>query len=262
MLFARHVSDLIPSRVNNHVKNGISKMFSRRPYLWNADRAYISFTFDDFPRSALITGGHILQRYSIRGSYYVSLGRIDCESPVGSLFGIEHLMTLLEEGHELGCHTYDHIDAWNGEAELFEQSIVNNRNALRRLLGAANFATMSYPKAQPHPRNKLIAEKHFTCCRGGGQTFNHGTIDLNLLSSCFIDNINMESEHSLKQMIDQNVACKGWLIFSTHDISENPSRFGCTPEFFDNIARHAVISGSSILPVCEVYKASINFPHS
>ncbi len=262
MPFPQHDYSLIRSRISNHFRNSISRIFSQRPYMWNADHAYISFTFDDFPCSAYDNGGHILQKYSLRGSYYVSLGLMNKRSPVGSLFRMEHLIMLLKEGHELGCHTYDHIDAWKGNSEAFEQSLINNRKALRTIVGGDNFASMSYPKAQPHPRNKFVAGKHFNCCRGGGQTFNYGMIDLNLLYSCFIDTINRETEHSLKRMIEQNAIRKGWLIFSTHDISENPSRFGCTPQLFENIVRHAVFSGSIILPVCEVYKRLPKHAHS
>ena len=185
------------------------------------------------------------------------MGLMGRESPVGMIFGPEHLEAILDEGNELGCHTYDHIDAWDGKPAAFEHSIMLNREAASKAIEHVNFKTMSYPKSQPHPRNKRVAGRHFGCCRGGGQTFNSDVIDLNLLKSCFIDKINNETIETLKLKIDQNREKRGWLIFSTHDVRDNPSRFGCTSEFFEGVVRYAVDSGAVILPVCEVYSSCL-----
>ena len=64
---------------------------------------------------------------------------------------------------------------------------------------------------------------------------------------------------TLKGLIDQNRAARGWLIFATHDVSEAHTPFGVTPAFFEDVVRYAVQSGAQILPVaeaCEVLQAS------
>jgi hypothetical protein len=43
-------------------------------------------------------------------------------------------------------------------------------------------------------------------------------------------------------------------VFATHDISEKPSRFGCTPSLFESVVGWAADSGSKILPVVEALK--------
>jgi hypothetical protein len=53
----------------------------------------------------------------------------------------------------------------------------------------------------------------------------------------------------IESVIARNCANNGWLIFATHDISETPTRFGCTPAFFERVVRLAVQSGAVILPV-------------
>ena len=50
----------------------------------------------------------------------------------------------------------------------------------------------------------------------------------------------------------ENKFKKGWLIFVTHSIEENPSAFGCTPEYFGEIIKYSIESGASVLPVNEV----------
>ena len=42
---------------------------------------------------------------------------------------------------------------------------------------------------------------------------------------------------------------RGWLIFYTHDVSERPSPYGCTPEKLRFVVRRAKEIGASILPV-------------
>lgn len=216
----------------------------------NPQKPLISFTFDDFPRSALLEGGAILKRYGLTGTYYVSLGLAGQDSPSGPLFLIEDLKTLFEQKHELGCHTFSHCESWQTEASVFEDSVIENREALRNLFPDAKFESFSYPISMPRPGSKARIAPYFRSCRGAGQTFNRGTTDLNQLSAFFLE----KSRHNIeviKNLIYQNHLARGWLILATHDISENPSPFGCTPEFFDEIVRYAVRTGVEIKPVTE-----------
>src|SRR5258705_430898 len=147
----------------------------------------ISFTFDDFPRSALHSGGGILQEYGVAGTYYTALGLMNAEAPVGRIFSEQDLHDVLGRGHELGCHTFDHCDAWNTDPITFENSILRNRQALNGLLPGAFFSTLSYPLSNPRPRTKQKMEKYFLGCRGCSQQFNSGTIDLNYLRAFFLE---------------------------------------------------------------------------
>jgi hypothetical protein len=38
------------------------------------------------------------------------------------------------------------------------------------------------------------------------------------------------------QTIDANARAKGWLIFATHDVCDQPTRFGCTPAFLNGLS--------------------------
>ncbi len=48
----------------------------------------------------------------------------------------------------------------------------------------------------------------------------------------------------------------GWLVFATHDVSESPTRFGCTPALFERIVDYAEKSGAHVLPVRDVAERS------
>src|SRR5580704_2887175 len=230
----------------------------------------ISFTFDDFPRSAFLEAGSILTRYGVRGTYYASLGLMGKQSAMGPTFQAGDLKELLHLGHELGCHTFGHCHSWNTPADIYERAIVENQRALTQVLPGITFETFAYPFSAPHLGVKRVAGRHFACCRGGGlrarryfphaggQTFNSGMTDLNLLCAVFLEK-SRDNPEALKSLIDQNARARGWLIFATHDVCADPSPFGCTPDFFEQVAQWSLESGARLLPVVEaleVLKAS------
>jgi len=222
--------------------------------LISLQKPLISFTFDDFPHSALMAGGAILNRFGLAGTFYASFSLVDKETPSGQIFCLDDLTTLFEQGHELGCHTFSHCDSWNTDPRTFEDSVVENRAALKEILPDAEFMSFSYPIEMPRPRTKGRIAPYFLSCRGGGQIINTGRTDLNQLSAFFLEK-SRDNPQAVRDLIDLNQKERGWLIFATHDISDNPTQFGCTPEFFEHIVRYAVSSGAHILPVAKAIEA-------
>ena len=214
----------------------------------------ISFTFDDFPASALTAGGTILQRFGARGTYYAALGLMgQRDTPTGTIFLPEAIPQLLADGHELGCHTFAHCDSWETAPATFHDSVVRNAETLDRLVPGARFSTLSYPISPPRPWTKRRIAARFAGCRGGGQRFNTGTIDLNYLSAFFLEQARDRPE-AIDQVLRENVEAGGWLIFATHDVAETPTPYGCTPREFERVVAGAVASGAKILPVGEVLR--------
>jgi peptidoglycan/xylan/chitin deacetylase (PgdA/CDA1 family) len=234
--------------IRRYVARNSAGVLFRRPIAIRAELPLISFTFDDFPRSALLTGGSILKRYCLSGTYYTAFGLIGKPSPSGQICLLDDVRKALDDGHELGCHTYSHCDSWQTEPGVFEGSIIQNRIALNDLIPGAQFKSFSFPLSSPRPMTKRTVARYFLCSRAGGQTINVGRADLNQLSAYFLEKAEGNIQE-VKDLIDQNQRGRGWTIFATHDISPHPSPFGCTPEFFGEVVRYAVESGARILPV-------------
>jgi len=232
----------------------VVKLFARRNLRMKNSAPIVSFTFDDFPRSALHVGGSILNAHGCVGTYYASLGLLDQDSPVGRIASAADVVELVARGHELGCHTFGHCNAWSTEPAKFEESILENRRALAQLLPGAAFKTFSYPINFPRLRTKSCAGRYFACCRGGSQNFNRGTVDLNNALAFFLE-LSLKRPEAIRRMLELNNAANGWLIFATHDIAEQPTRFGCSPSFFDKVVRWAKESGARILPVAQALDA-------
>jgi peptidoglycan/xylan/chitin deacetylase (PgdA/CDA1 family) len=220
----------------------------------NLEVPIVSFTFDDFPRSSLLTGGAILRHFGAAGSYYAAFGLMGTRGASGDIFVPKDLDTLLEQGHELGCHTFAHCNSAQTRSALFEESIIQNRRALNAILPGTSFKTFSYPFSEPRLRTKQKTGRHFICCRGGNQIFNQGSVDLNDASGYFLEK-SRNRPQAVKDMIDRNREARGWLIFATHDICPEPSAFGCSTEFFEEIVGYAANSGARILTVLQACEA-------
>jgi peptidoglycan/xylan/chitin deacetylase (PgdA/CDA1 family) len=236
------------TRVRNKLLRTTGYMVYKRPLEFEIAEPVVSFTFDDFPRSALHVGGAILKRHGAAATYFACAGLMGRTDATGEMFVEGDVRALVAEGHELGCHTWGHHDAMLTLPTAFERSIVANRAELGRLCPEMTIRSFSYPKAEPNVGTKRVAAHHALCCRGGGQTFNRNRADLNCLKSFFIEQSRNDPQR-IMQLIDENAAAPGWLIFSTHDVAETPSPYGCTAELFEEIVGHAVESGARLLTI-------------
>ena len=240
-------------RAHGYYQRKAAAWLSRRPMALKSEKALISFSFDDFPRSALYTGGEILNRFGAAGTYYACLGMMGTTTATGKQFVPEDVDVLLSHGHELGCHTYSHCHSWDTDPQTFEEAVMENQQMLHRLVPDSAFKTFSYPISPPRPQTKVRMAKHFAGCRGGGQTLNQHIIDLNHLRAFFLEKSSTNLQ-AVKDLIDYNRQERGWLIFATHDVDEKPTPYGVIPEFFETVVRYAVDSGTCILTVADALK--------
>src|SRR5687768_14484034 len=242
------------SRLPGAYARRVARWFGRRPYTLRNTNAIITFTFDDFPRSALLNAGKPLEDLGSGGTYFASHGLVGHTTATGEIFCADDLPYLLTHGHELGCHTFHHCPAWETMPPQYELSVDENASALSAAALSTTFQTHSYPISYPRPATKRRLGRRFRACRGGGQTFNLGTVDLNYLKSFFLE----QSCHdftAIEQIIGSNAEAGGWLIFSTHDVCDNPTRFGCTPSFFEQVVKSAFRSGARIVTMSDALDA-------
>ncbi len=218
-----------------------------RPVTWPG--GVVSFTFDDFPKSALAAGGAILERHGARGTYYVSFGLAGSENHLGRLCDGEDVAAAHRAGHEIACHTFRHLDCSRVAADRLLADIARNAVALGALTGveAENFA---YPYGGLSLSAKRVLSRRFLSCRGIAAGINAGTADFADLKANRI-RAAAGPEGGFRRLIDAARAAAGWLIFYTHDVAERPSDFGCTPAQLDAVVAYAAATGA-VLPVRDV----------
>lgn len=198
----------------------------------------ISFTFDDFPKSALTAGGSILERHGARGTYYVASKLAKTEGAVGRSFDVEDIVIAHGNGHEIGCHTYTHLNCAEAKEASLQEEVRANAAALAATIKEFSPRNFAYPFGAVSPLAAQVLNPHFSSCRGIRPGINEGRLNLSelLANSLYATTFD---EARLCSLIDRNVSAGGWLIFYTHDVCETPSPYGCKPGQFEAIVAYA-----------------------
>jgi peptidoglycan/xylan/chitin deacetylase (PgdA/CDA1 family) len=209
----------------------------------------ISFTFDDFPRSALTVGGRMLADHGWRGTYYGAMGLMGRTTSAGPMFTRVDLNDLLTAGHELACHTFDHTSCLSVSTGKFIDGCADNRRKAATMLSGYHLRNLSFPHGHVTLAAKLSLRSVYDTCRSVEWGGNSDPVDLGFLRANPI--YSRLAIGTLKQLIHANSRAKGWLILYTHDVAINPSPYGCTPEYFEEVLRCAFESGANVLTIRE-----------
>jgi peptidoglycan/xylan/chitin deacetylase (PgdA/CDA1 family) len=227
----------------------IAGRFHRKPVFRPQGNAMISITFDDFPRSAWTAGGKILDEYGVRGTYYAALGLMGRSTPVGEMFERGDLEAVAAAGHELACHTYDHALCSDLNGRDLLANCEENQKRMADLFGGYRPRSFSFPEGVVTLSAKTLLTTVYDSCRTIEPGINSNAVDLGFLRANCV--YSTSPFHKLREIIGRNHEQKGWLILYTHDISAQPSPWGCTPEQFRVVVASVVESGAEILPITE-----------
>jgi len=224
----------------------------------NLDKAIISFSFDDVPRSALINGVPLLDKYEIKSSFYVSAGLSEeqANNKETAYLNSDDIISLHNAGHHIACHTYSHYMLKNGNANELAADAKKNVDRLQSMLGSTPIEHFSYPFGQVNLKEKKLLAKSYNTMRSSRPGINKSLADMFLLRAISIYNPHFDTQ-VLTNVIQKTEQAGGWLVFYTHGVEENPDDFSCTPEQFKWILQACVKSSAEILPVDLAYKKII-----
>lgn len=225
-----------------------AKYAKKHKHRFKLKRSIVTFTFDDYPRSALENGGAVLEGEGVRGTFYGSLGLASTEAPTGPIGSVEELVSCTQHGHELGCHTFAHLRCSTTPTELFMADI--KRNATTCAAAASvmmrNFA---YPFGSMKLSSKSAIMTIYDSARANVWGVNRHTIDLGFLLAVPI--YSFLGKRVWQRFLDDIQRTPGWLIFYTHDVAMGPTRFGCTPADLLQVVKAAKSAGADILTINE-----------
>lgn len=195
----------------------------------------VSFTFDDVPSSSL-NGAKILFDEGISATFYICFDKL--ESPLWdeTFVNLKEVQTLIDLGHEIACHTSNHIDLFDYKRNDFINSI--NRNKLLAKKIGLSLNNFSYPKGRIKWDMKKKINNKFDTARSTKPGINTGRIDKGALLACpLYSNPSNKNINKIKENID-SMNPGDWLIIYTHDVKENPTRFGCSQENLTSLIHH------------------------
>ena len=211
-------------------------------------RAVASLSFDDIPVSAATVGAPILEAAGVRGTFYVCGGHAGGAFEGRKQAGLEHLRALRAAGHEIACHTYAHPDVTRLPVAALDEDIARNAAFLRDALGDERFASFAYPDGAVSIETKIACSRRFLTCRGVYRGVNAGVIDFSDLKAIGVE----ARQHDMGRVAEHIAEAKaktGWLIFFTHDVSDDPTPYGCRPQDLKDVIAALQAADIEILPV-------------
>jgi len=229
-----------------------ARFSAKTPINIDLDHAIVTFTFDDFPKSAATLGASILEKHGWLATYYASASFAQKETHHGTMFDASDLKRLTRAGHEIGCHTYEHLDCTQATASSVIASIEKNTNTLKDMGLETPLESFAFPYGEATPSVKRLLGERFSTLRGIRSEINRGMSDRHLLKSVPLDG----GEAGIKKAMEAAEGLTqdpGWLIYYAHDVRENPTEWGCTPDQLEEVCQAVERSGARVLTMSQAY---------
>jgi peptidoglycan/xylan/chitin deacetylase (PgdA/CDA1 family) len=238
----RNVLERMVGRANR----AAAAVFRTRTGRLTNPRPIVSFTFDDFPKSA-VRGADILSSHGAAGAFYLCSCFSGCAVDGALYYDLDDVRYLIETNHEIGCHTASHVRVSQMRRDELAADLDRNAEFAREKFGL-DLATFSFPFGDIGLRSKLLVQRRFVACRSSLPGINRGVADLGALRAerLYAQLIDPEA---LKKLFARAAQPGSWLIFYTHDVGERPSSFGCTPTLLEAAVRGAIAAGCEVLSI-------------
>jgi peptidoglycan/xylan/chitin deacetylase (PgdA/CDA1 family) len=222
-----------------------------KPARLTPPRPIASFSFDDFPLSAWEVGGPILERFGAKATYYAA-GDFCARRVEGiDYYDEQTLRDIDAAGHEIGCHSFSHEPGPLVGSELLADDLDLNAIFLNEALGRdAGPFSFAYPYGQLCSRTKKLMGDRYPSSRGIHPGVNGEHTDLAQLKAIALERRSWRAS-TVERWIATAKAQKAWLVFFSHDVSEDPTPYGCTPAMLEHALTAAREAGFDVLPVKE-----------
>lgn len=224
------------------------RLIARNPAPAAPSRPMVSFAFDDAPLSATLAGAAVLEARGLHGVYYFSAGLADTDGPMGRFAGAQDAARLAKAGHEIGCHTYSHLDCGQASGADVAAEIASNTKALAEW-GLPEAVSFAYPYGDVSAPAKRALAGRFRSLRA----LHHGVVekgsDLNQMPAVGVEG--PEGEATALRWMAEAKARNAWLILYTHDVADDASQWGCTPGALERLTAKAVLDGFDVVTVAE-----------
>ena len=231
------------------LRRRLVRLADRRPAVRRPDRPIVTFAFDDTPASAVRRGAPILEQHGVRGTYYFCTGLAGELGHMGRYAGCDDMRRAAEAGHEIGCHTYSHLDCGQISGVMMADDIELNASLLSDWGVAQSIETFAYPYGDVGFAAKQAAAERFVLSRA----LHHGLIepgaDLNQAPA-----VGLEGEHGEavgRAWLAKAAERRAWVILFTHGVEDAVSRFGTTADTLARLVDESLEMGFEVVSAVE-----------
>jgi peptidoglycan/xylan/chitin deacetylase (PgdA/CDA1 family) len=234
--------------IASRLSHAVGRRATFRSATFSPDRPILSVTFDDFPRSAGVEGGRVLEAHGVRGTFYVASGLLDRRSDVWTVAGADAVVDLAARGHDMALHGHAHLPAPSMRPSAFAADLAANRAALRRLVPGSTHESYAYPYGLCGLAQKRWLSRNVRASRSVMAGINRGRVDLDFLRAVEISARSLQAT-PMEGWLDRLAQEGGWLILFTHDVCDTPSPYGTTTRALEAAVAGALGRGIEIMPV-------------
>ncbi len=230
------------------LRRRIARLRHRRPVLRAPDRPMLSISFDDAPLTAAGIGAEILEQWGARGTFYAAAGLAGHFEPVGQCADRDDYLSLAKRGHEIGCHTFSHLDCGRASAQSAKADVALNAQAFRDW-GLPPADSFAFPFGDVSSETKAGLAPDFAILRGLHEGVIQEGSDLNQAPAVGI--LGPGGETKARRWMQYALSKRSWLILYTHDVQTSPSPWGCTPDALARLLRSAADLNFELVTVRE-----------
>jgi len=237
-----------PRSISARILRRLTSFQSRECLSFDISRPIVSFSFDDCPKSVILNGLAPMEAEGWRSTLYIAGGLIGTRNHHGEQMSWQDVRDAQKAGHEIGCHSFSHVDGTQISLTDMEADLMRNNNIFERE-GIQSSATYAYPYGQMTANLKADLGQVFNGLRGIKPGVMRKCVDLNEINSTALF-----TGKRVKSAIKQIHSLKnkpGWMTLFTHDIRDNSSEWGCTKEEFLAVIEAVKSVDAIVLPVNE-----------
>ncbi|MEM7492296.1 MAG: polysaccharide deacetylase family protein [Pseudomonadota bacterium] len=234
------------------LKRRLTYWRAAKPMRQTPRRGMISFTFDDFPKSAAQYGANALEDADAKGTFYTCTGMMGKTNLMGDMYNADDLEALASRGHEIAAHTHNHIDCGRVDPATVRSEICHNLAELQALKAPTNLPHFAWPYGETTLTNKTKINDLVCTARGILPGINKKGSDLMQLGAFELTPDQWTTKRAA-DAIEATAQKGGWTIIFTHDVRKNPSAFGTTPESVRHLAKQSRDAGLDILTMSEAF---------
>jgi peptidoglycan/xylan/chitin deacetylase (PgdA/CDA1 family) len=222
-----------------------AKFIGRKRAHFPPGKRVVSFSFDDFPSSAIANGARLLDERGRLGTFYAALGLAE-KNDIPSR---SEMISVGQRGHEIGCHTFGHLDCVDTPPSQIRLDCLENRR-LALELGGVSLRSFSYPFGELNPGSKRVVGEMYDSARTVEEGINSGIIDLAALHGVSL--FERGGIEAKKAWVKRLETSSGWLIFYTHDVCDPALEWGCSIDMFSTVLDMCLEAGIEVMTVGEV----------
>jgi peptidoglycan/xylan/chitin deacetylase (PgdA/CDA1 family) len=211
----------------------------------------VSVTFDDGIASQYTNGLPIMQKYGLKGTYYIISGYLGvCDPSVSSLCYMtsDNVKSLYSAGQEIGSHTITHPDLTTITSTQLTQELGGSQTALQQILGGIPVTDFAAPYGNVNLSVLTASKKYYASQRGTQAGYN--SIDNYNSQDLLVQDVDTDTTVAqVQSYIDYAKATNTWLILVYHDINPDVTvdpGYDTTPADFDTEMAYLKASGVKV----------------